>query len=499
VTVLRLNRAFVPGLLGILGLAALLRLWQINLRPGYDWDEPVYTSVGTNLAEHGLLQATIEAGRQAEPYLYHPPFYFYLLSVWFKLWGSGITQARVLAAVGSLILLLLVALFLRRLVGRGAALLAAAALALDGWMVFSNRVSWIENTMLPLGVGALWLYWEAYKRGRTGWFVAAGLALGAVTIYKHVGVYFLGAAVLHWLLMRRYHREHVKLLGSAALVVAAYIGGMSLVFGADFWRESTVQFARSLDLRQSRGALNSIADIIGPLLDQYTIFWLTLTFVAISAVFAIVRTVQMLKRRTVAPLHGRELLFAWFAGALIFFTVLQLRLPHYFMMLVVPAYCYLASELVHVVRERRVRQRPIGTEHVRQQRLLRTASVVGCVLLVVWSLTVFWLRIGSREDNALEQTATWVTSNLPANALIITEESVGTTIGRPYCKMYRTTSCPGAGYLITYESHTQQPPDDPIIHRIMANNPVLAQFSGFKEHITVYRIVGVATGAPASR
>ncbi|WP_188316823.1 ArnT family glycosyltransferase [Solihabitans fulvus] len=478
VMALRRDRMFLVVLLGVLVVAALLRLWDLSVRPGFDWDEPVYASIGANLADHGLLQAKIEAGMPAEPYLYHPPFYFLLLAAWFRLWGSGIPQARALAAVGAIALVLLVALFLRRAAGTLPALLAASVLALDGWMVFTNRVSSIENTMLPLGVATLWLYWTADRRGRTGWFVAAGIALAGVAVYKHVGVYFLGAALLHWLLVRRHHRQHLAMVGAAALTAAAYLAGVSLWFGGAYWRESTVQFDRSVNLQQSRGAINSVSDAVGPLLDQYRVFWLTLLLAGIATALVLTRAVQMVRRRSLAPIRGRELLFAWAAAAMLFFAALQLRLPQYFVMFVVPTYCYLAAEVGAALDRRASTPRPVP----------RRAVAVGLALLAAWSLTVFWLRIADRDDNAMGQAAQWVDQHVPVGAEIITEESVGAAIRQPYCKMYRAGQCTGAEYLITYESHTQHLPDDASLGRIIAAADRIAEFSGFKEHITVYRI-----------
>jgi 4-amino-4-deoxy-L-arabinose transferase-like glycosyltransferase len=184
-TTARLPRLQVVGLSLILLAGAFLRFWQLGSRPGFDWDEPVYTDIARHLAGEDLLAAKTDYTAQPEPYLYHPPFYYMVLSLWFRLFGSGIVQARQLAACSSIVLLGLLAAFLRAHIADWS-LLATGMIAFDGWLVFTNRVSWIENLMMPLGVAALWLYRRASNQPATGRFAIAGAALGGVVVFKHV-------------------------------------------------------------------------------------------------------------------------------------------------------------------------------------------------------------------------------------------------------------------------------------------------------------------------
>lgn len=477
------TRRYALLVAGVLAVAAVLRFWQLAVRPGFEWDETVYAGIGANLVQHGLLEAKTEYGRLPEPYLYHPPFYFLLLSIWFKIFGPGIPSARALAVVGSLLLLGLLAALLRKLLTNAAALAVVALLAVDGWMVFSNRISWIENTMMPLGVVALWLYWRATCRPSYQRFVIAGAVLGLLTVYKHIAIYFVLAAALHWLIIRRDHIKHAALMATVAATIVAYVVGMAAWFGRSFWHESGVQLARSLNLRTSRGGLNSLSHVVNPLLDQYKMFWLTVLMVAAAIVVLLVRACQIIARRSLSPVAGRELLFAWAAAATIYFSALQLRIPHYFLMIIVPTYCYLAAEVTVWALAARPR-------HSRYHRAgFRTAigtAMAGVAMLC--GLGVFWLRIVAQNDNALQQTATWTNTHLPANAEVIAEESVGALISQPYCKIYRADQCTSARFLIVYESHTLHPPDNVTVKYAMAAGSKLAAFTGFKERITVYQI-----------
>lgn len=467
----------------LLTVAAGLRFWNLADRPGTEWDEPVYTSVGASQALHGVIQAKTEFGVTPEPYLYHPPFYFKLLGGWFQVFGTGITQARYLAAIASLVMLVALAGFLRGLIGKWA-LLAVAFVAFDNWVIFTNRVSWLENTMMPLAIAALWFYATAMKRPAWWRFIGAGIALGAVVSFKHIGAFFIGAIIINWLIQRRHHAKHLALLAAAIGTMASYVGGMLLVYGHDYIRESDIQFNRTSGTRESRGALTNLSDIIVPLSNQYRVFWVTIGLMAIGA-FLIGRVlIRTLRTKSLEFLRNKSLLFSWAVSGVVFFSVMQLKLPHYFMLAVIPVYAYIAAEVKEWYETRRGVHR----------RAVHRGLAIALVLFVGLNLTSFWFRIVERQDNALRNVAAWTATHLAPGDRVITEESVGTIIEQPYCKMWRAAECSdtknpkgGANYLITYTSTTQHPPDTPAINAMLDTWVKQAEFHGFKETITVYK------------
>ena len=470
-------------LLGILAVASGLRFWQIATKPGYDWDESVYQVIGANMADHNMVQAKTEAGFAPEPYLYHPPFYYMLLGAWFRVFGNGVPQSRELAAVGSLFMLVVIAYWLKRIVGTTWALSATALLAIDGWMVFTNRVGWFENIMMPLGILGLWLYGNALKRPSFVQFALAGSALGAVTVFKHVGIYFLIAVLVNWVVVRQKHRLHIALFGVAGLMMGIYVGIMSLVYGTTYWSASTVQIQRILGMRESRGSVNSLSDIITPLVAQYRIFFVTLLLVAITSVLVLLRTWQMIRRRTTAVLGDNTLLFSWASAALLCFGIMRLWLPHYFLMIIVPIYCYLAREM-QLWSE--ARAKPVKCRHGRKRKSKLLIAAIAVILAA--NATAYWVRIVSGTDNALKATAIWMHNNVPEDSIVVTEESIGAVIEQPYCKIAHAGACHGATYIVTYNSHTQQPPRLRSVNEMLATATKLKTFRGFKEDITILRL-----------
>jgi 4-amino-4-deoxy-L-arabinose transferase-like glycosyltransferase len=482
-------RGFPLILTGILLVAGLLRFWHIATRPGYDWDESVYSVIGANMANHDLLQAKTEAGFAAQPYLYHPPLYFMALGLWYRLVGTGIPEARVLAAIGSLVMLLLLGLWLRRLIGDKWALIATGVLAIDGWTVFTNRVGWFENLMMPIGIAGLWLYWKALKAPSLGRFIAAGGVLGFVVVFKHVGVYFLIAVLINWLIVRCDHKKHLALVSAVIATCAAYIGIMSVTYGTTYWDESTVQIQRILGMRESRGAVNSLSDLIDPLVDQYKIFVITLILLVVAGVMVLVRVVKMIRQRSVKTIGDNTILFSWAASSILCFGLMKLVLPHYLIMVIIPLFCYLASELS--MREQTKEAKTLdGNEKRKPTRRPLILAGAALALIAIANVVAFQVRIADGDDNALKATAVWAHNNLPANAEIITEESVGAVISQPYCKIAHAGACHGATYIITYNSHTQQPPRNHTVNEMLATARKLKTFTGFKEDITILELAG---------
>jgi hypothetical protein len=422
-----------------------LRLWSIGSRPGFDWDEPVYAYV----ASHGLY-AKPSFGVASAPYLFHPPFYFGALHAWFVAFGEGIAQARVLAAIASVVTLAGLHVLVRRRLDATASLCVIAVLATDGWLVFTNRVGWIENTMMVLVVGGLLLY----DRRR---FLTAGLLLGFAVAYKHVAAYALLAVGIHWWLTREDRDGHRTLFRAAGVVIGVYVIGAAAIAGA-FVSDTGVQLQRLIGAKASRGSIGgggALEAIIGP----YKVFAPTL---ALSAA-----AVGLLAARAVQRRPGDALLFSWAAASVIAFAALKLKMAHYFMMVEIPLVLYAASELA--------RRRPA---------VLPAAAAI----LVAANLLVFDLRFVRRDDNALAAVRDYAAKRLPADALVMTEESVGSIIRQPYCKLVKASLCaPRADYLITYTRRTQSPPESRTLDALLRYAEPVAGFHGFKETITVLK------------
>jgi hypothetical protein len=158
-------------------------------------------------------------------------------------------------------------------------------------------------------------------------------------------------------------------------------------------------------------------------------------------------------------------------------------------MVIVPLFCYLASELQ--MREQTQEAKALTGDEKRKptrRPLIIVGAALAFIAIVIGNAIAFQVRIAVGDDNALKATAIWAHNNLPANAIVITEESVGAVISQPYCKLAHSGACHHATYMITYNSHTQQPPRDHTTNELLATARKLKTFRGFKEDITILEL-----------
>lgn len=181
--------AGVPLLLldsGILLLAALLRLWGLDLKPPH-FDEGI----------NGWFvdQMKISGFYRYDPENYHGPLYFYILFVFLSLLGRNLWALRLPAVIAS-IASVWVMLRFDRFLGRGGTRLAALALAVSPAAVFYGRYaiheSWLVLSLLITTLGILGLWKEGGRRDLV--VTVAGITM--MLLLKETAVIHLGCIVI---------------------------------------------------------------------------------------------------------------------------------------------------------------------------------------------------------------------------------------------------------------------------------------------------------------
>lgn len=474
---------------GILVVSAGIRLWDLGARPGYEWDEPVYGSVGAHFAQLGTVTYKAPIARPTV-YLSHPPFYFIMLGEWFRMVGTGITQARVLSAIMSLLLITILFLYLRQRMGAWA-LLPTLLVAFDGWIVFANRISWIDNSVVVFGVLGIWAYFHALKRNTTRAYVVAGLALGFTLVFKQLGVYFCAIPVLNWIFSRQRTRGHLVMLGTIVACFMLYLVYMFSVYKDAFVRQTMSQIFRSSGTVTSRGVV-SPQDVITALVGQYHVFAFTVFLCTVSLVWLAIDITRSIRRRDPSWLRRYSIEASWIIAGIVVFIAVQIKFPNYFIYLMIPLFVYLGM---------RIRDVASGwlAARSRHPRLLRIGLLALLAFAVAADLGAFYLRIVNQNDNALLQVATYVTANVPASDTVLADEPVGVMIPQPYCKLESAGTCPDVKWIVTYTSLTQKLPtqaSDPQLYVLLQGAEKVVVFVGFKETITVYRVVDAGDGPP---
>src|SRR5579872_4055749 len=150
-------------------------------------DEPIYRYAAAFTLGHGYPAIRPPAGQHVQAFLYHPPFYFYLLAGWFWLWHStSMLTARMFSVFVTTMSLAMLYLLAKRLMGSREALVALLLVSLDPWIILTNQAVYIENVLLVLVLLAVLAYRRAQdatsetlstQRNR---YIVAGLALGEI-------------------------------------------------------------------------------------------------------------------------------------------------------------------------------------------------------------------------------------------------------------------------------------------------------------------------------
>jgi 4-amino-4-deoxy-L-arabinose transferase-like glycosyltransferase len=455
---------------------AALRFWSLGTRPGWQYDEGVYTEVAANLLRHGTINEHITYGAAWSPDLYQPPFYFLALARWFALTGVSIYHARVLGVLCSLTALVLLWRLLCRLHGPAVAACAMIPIALDGWLLYVQRVSYMENALLLLVVAGMLAYQQALDKPATARFVAAGVVLGSATAFKYTGVYVIGTVLLCWLITGRHHLRHLALLGSALGALAACIGfevAWLDTGGHDWWFQDTMlQVRRVLGIQSSGGTLTSPGAAIHLLLAEYDVFVPSFLIALVAVGLAAWRLWRCYRARDWRPVSDNALLWSWMAAGLVIFGSSSLRFPQYFALILVPVYAWFWTEARHW------RLRP-----ALRAALIATACAAG--------IASFLGRVAAYDDNAFAQVQAYAATQIPRGAVVVADEAIGDLISQPYCREQEAGPCAGvARYAITWDTYLQTTWDlgDPAYREMMAGAVRLRSWTGFNGTVTVWRL-----------
>lgn len=456
-------------------IGIVIRFWRLGVSPAWQWDEAVYWRVSENV-QNGVLSEHSVYGLPWEPFLYQPPIFFDIESRWFDVMGASIYHARLLGIFFTAIMQPLLFSLLWRLHGPRLALYAVLPVLFDAWLLYIERVSYIENALVILVVLGLLLYQWALDAPSWRRFLLAGLALGAAASFKQTGAYVVLAVLLCWLIIRRDHRGHLVLLGGALVVIVGYLWFMVYKYDTPghpwFIDQSLVQIRRVLGLQQSGGTLTSPGGALHLLTQQYKYFWPSLLLAGWAIVIAARRTWQCYRARTWEPAQPNALLYSWLVTGVVVFGSSSLKYPQYFVLILLPAYCYLWTELA------RWNWRPLW------QRFWPSVAVAA-------GIVSFLLTAPTFSVNSLQDVQAYAADKLPASAIVVTEQSIGDLIQQRWCTVEKSAACVGhATYAITWQTYLQSSFEqgDPSFLKMMVGATPITSFSGAVGTATVWKL-----------
>jgi 4-amino-4-deoxy-L-arabinose transferase-like glycosyltransferase len=459
--------SYMVFLFPILALGLFLRMIDLG-RTALEVDEAANHEVAMSIYNTGTPSFKPELGQVAQPYLFHPPFGFDILAGWAKLTSTSFDSARLLNVFASMIVLLLVFAILCRY-GKGVALLGTLFVALDCWIVLTNRMIYLENMLLiPILIG-VWFLIKAGESGKTRTYVLAGLAFGIAIIFKHIGIYLVLSIVATWLLVRKDNRGYFWMLMALTFVVLAYVIGMRANFGQIFFDQEFTEFDRLIGTSAARGINFGPIDALRIIADKYWIFVTTVITLVFGWILVTVRYLRSFHKRDIAS--GHAVLLSWAVAGFVFAVVSKLKSPNYLILWLVPLYMYLAVVIIHWASG--------------QKKILVPALAVAFVFVNMLSWNY---RIIQTSGDALRDSAAYINNDVPSDAVVATESSIAPLIIQQYVRLDTMTSdkLNKVDYIAYYTSSTVRVTDlPPIAQEAIQNCQTVQEFSGFKDKVTL--------------
>lgn len=210
---------FVAGLFGLFACNNLLTR-------GMFMDGLIYTSVAANMAEGvGSFWHPVYTATQFPQFFEHPPLMMWLLSLWFRLFGTSMMAAKGYSvAVVLLTAALTVGVWKQLGFKTSLGWLPLLMLTLIPDVALAAHNNYLESTMTLFVLAAVWLV----LRGKgVGWHLLAGVMLAAAFLTKGpTGLFPLALPALLWLFGTR------KGFGQAAVGTLAMAAGLAAPMAA---------------------------------------------------------------------------------------------------------------------------------------------------------------------------------------------------------------------------------------------------------------------------
>ncbi len=482
-----------------LAIALLVRLYAA-FHTGLEVDEPIYHNAAALALRYGYPSLRPAYHHPVIPFLYHPPFYLFLLMGWFKLWESiSYLTGRMLSVIISLIMLLLLYVFTRQVLGRKVVLIALVLVGSDVWIIFTNQAIYLENSLMLLIILAIWVYWHAthtFPSSRSRylmWYGLAGLLAGCVIIYKQIGGFIVLVVLLNLLLQRKHWIGHAVLCGMMLLVVAGYGLAMHLAFGTLYHTALLDQLYRTLGKKAAPGLNDSVLVALQAIWSRYWIFLVTIVVLLGGSAITLLRYLQgMFRRRNVS----QPVIVSWALGGVLFALSISLKSPHYMILWIVPLYLVLAQEIYEAPRNRRSRARLHGFS-----RRAQALGLLLCVLFLVGDVWGFQARFLHTHGDSLQQADSYINETLPPTAVVLTQNYIGVDLVPQFLDITLITTPQqilqkGVTFMALYWSDTE--PISPSLGPVNRYCLPMREFTGFKDHVEVCKIDPIALAAVAN-
>ena len=157
---------------------------------------------------------------------------------------------------------------------------------------------------------------------------------------------------------------------------------------------------------------------------------------------------------------------------MVVFGLSSLKFPQYFALILLPAYCFLWTEVARW-----------NWRSIWKRGAVATAALAG--------LGSFLLTVPAFSVNSLAEVQQYAATKIPADNIVVTEQSIGDLIQQRWCTVEEATKClHSAMYAITWRTYLQSSfkEGDTAFHKLMAGAVPVKSFHGAVGSATVWRL-----------
>ena len=182
-------------------------------------NETFFSTIAKNYSIKTLLEPTTYHGDTDYTL---PPFLSHLLFIFFKFFGDGALQARIVIVFFSCLCILLTYLLGAEIHSPPAGAIASLMLATTPMMALVGRNVQTDPVYLSLTMGALWLFFVAERKGSRKLMISAGIVFALALFTKQFPVFFTPVILfraVHGLIIKRHGWRFYSLFLIGILII----------------------------------------------------------------------------------------------------------------------------------------------------------------------------------------------------------------------------------------------------------------------------------------
>jgi 4-amino-4-deoxy-L-arabinose transferase-like glycosyltransferase len=352
--------------LGLIYFAAIVVLCQMAWVPGFFQDGHLYAGFAKNAAQFGHWLIPRLSEDTYSRFHQHPPFIFALGGIFFKIFGSSVTAARLFGVLFSLLSVFFITREAKKQNGDSLAFYAGLILIATLPFIKKSRFPNLDTPLMLFILLSILSYYRAFVSGKSIGWILSGIFFGFALLCKGPPAFAIPLAILLHLGLTKNLKKLIKPLPWISLVLGMMIFSiwplmLKLTGNFDVFEKFITNM--SFNTRGRGESDNNIFEYL-IFLFKYAAPWLLLSLYGIFLSY---------KRKD----HFILLMGSLFLSILIPFSFMTFKLSHY----LVPLYPAMAVLAAYPITSW------VSGRQVYIYGCLKVLIVIGALVLLIFPLT----------------------------------------------------------------------------------------------------------------